>query len=741
MNIKNDLLSMGLDFTETYKKYKNAHPSIREINCLKVMFPHVLGDIRPEDKFAGRDHNYGPIGFVPEGNGHGHNINGYVYYCDEEFLDEEIQRLKPNDGMAQKLEEARCFWRNENTKTKTRRSYPKAMAEALPSDNFSGEPGIGFPLYRIGGIYLNYEKLVKLGVPGMEQEVRRYKDSARENGGDVELYNSMEMTLQLFKDICEFYAKQADGMGKFDLASTLMKIRISKPETLREAIQLSWMYNIVSGAMNYGRMDVYLGDFYTHDIDSGLITEEEALGMLTALWQLIADRKTIWNGRVIIGGMGRNNEPNADRFALAAIEATRRVKEIEPQLSLRFYDGMNPLVINKALEAIGEGRTYPMLYNDDVNVGAVSKAFEVSIDEALQYMPFGCGEYVLDHRSFGTPSGVINLTKVLEVVLNNGKDPLSGKSMGIETGDAKKFTDFNELLEAYKKQVTYTVEALAEQEELEYKIAGENASFLFLSLLYDDCLEKGKGLFSGGIRYLGGTLETYGNTNAADSLTAIKTLVYDEKKITMEKLLEILNANFAGYEKERMLLLAAPKFGNDDAVADDVAKMHHEFICNLIRNQKKRTNLHSYLAVIINNSTNTTFGLYTGASPDGRKAGEPLANANMPSAGSDKNGITAVMNSQVKLNPSIHAGSVQNVKFSKELFTGSLNTVKALLQTYFGNGGTQSMITVVNRGELEIAMKEPEKYRHVFVRVGGFSARFVELDRDVQLEILSRTLY
>ncbi len=741
MDAKIDSLSMGLAFTETYKKYKDAHPGIREINCLKVMFPHVLGDIQSTDLFAGRDNHYGPIGFVPEGNGHGHSINGYTYYCDEAFLDEEIQRLNPNDKMMQQLEEAKLFWKTENTKAKTRRAYPEAIACALPSDNFSGEAGIGFPLYRIGGIYLNNDKLVSLGLPGMLDEVRRYRSIALETGKDVELYDALEMALDLFKDICNFYAKQAAAIGKYDIAATLMKIQISRPKTLREAIQLSWLYQIVSGALNYGRMDVYLGDFYAHDIDSGLITEEEALEMLTSLWQLIADRKTTWNGRVIIGGMGRRNEPHADRFALAAIEATRQVKEIEPQLSLRFYKGMNPLLMEKALLSIGEGRTYPMLYNDDVNVKAVSKAFEVSHQQAVHYVPFGCGEYVLDHQSLGTPSGVINLTKALEIVLNNGKDPVSGKSMGIETGGTHTFTDFNKLFTAYKKQVQYYVEALADQEKLEYQVVSENASYLYLTLLYDDCLEKGKGLLSGGIRYLGGTLETYGNTNAADSLTAIKHLVYDQKKITLSKLLEALKANFVGYEKERSLMLGAPKFGNDDPIADEMAKMHHEFICNLIRDQKERIGLHSYLAVIINNSTNTTFGLFTGASADGRKAGAPLANANMPSAGSDKNGITAVMNSQVKLSAKIHAGSVQNVKFSKDLFTNSLQTIKALLYTYFEKGGTQSMITVVNRGDLENAMKEPEKYRHLFVRVGGFSARFVELDLDVQLEILSRTLY
>ena len=193
--------------------------------------------------------------------------------------------------------------------------------------------------------------------------------------------------------------------------------------------------------------------------------------------------------------------------------------EIEPQLSLRFYEGMNPALMEKALEVIGEGRTYPILYNDDVNIPAVEHAFELPQEEAEQYVPFGCGEYIINHRSFGTPSGVINLLKCLEVTMRNGVDPTTGERVGLELGDLSSFATFDELFEAYKRQVEYLVDFMAMQEQMEYEVVGETMANLYLSMLYDDCIERGKGIFSGGIRYLGGTLETYGNTNTADSLT------------------------------------------------------------------------------------------------------------------------------------------------------------------------------------------------------------------------------
>jgi pyruvate-formate lyase len=260
-------------------------------------------------------------------------------------------------------------------------------------------------------------------------------------------------------------------------------------------------------------------------------------------------------------------------------------------------------------------------------------------------------------------------------------------------------------------------------------------------MLYDDCLARGKGLFSGGSRYLGGTLETYGNSSAADSLTAIKRLVYDTHTLTPDQLLAALDADFDGHDRVRRLLLEAPKYGNDDAEADAMLVRVHEHVCNHTRDQARRLPLHSYLVVTINNSANALMGRWTAASADGRRACTPMNNGNAPSSGSDRCGITAVLNSIVKPSTHIHAGAVQNMKFSRELFMKNRPELEALLDTYFDNGGAQAMITVVSRGDLEDAMRRPENYRHIFVRVGGFSARFVDLPHDVQMEILQRTLY
>ncbi len=738
-----------LKFTETYRKHIDDHLAVREAACLKAEYPAYFTGIRENDLVAGRI-KHGHVGFSIDEWG----PTAFGYYCQSEEIRKNLESGVVPEAEKDAVLEMLAFWKREDTSSRLRASYPSEMAKYLPSDDWMGSPGIAFPLYRLTGANVNFKELMELGIPGLRKKIDEAKVKASSSGGDEKLFEAMKLAIDVLVGVCVFYERDAEQKAKaiqasdpdkakelLRIADTLEMITVSKPRTFREAIQLFWLYSLVGDIRNYGRMDVYLGDFLVNDVQAGTLDYQTALKLLQSLWQLMADRNTRVHGRVIIGGVGRPNDANADQFALLAMEASRTVKEIEPQLSLRIYGGMSPKLMDKALEVIGEGRTFPIIYNDDVNVPAVEKGFKVSLEDARQYVPFGCGEYIIDHKSFGTPSAVINLLKALEVTLHNGIDPVNGHVAGLRLGELKNFKTFDELWAAYKKQVEFFVDMMARQEELEYKVAGESAPFLFASMLYDDCMERGKGIFSGGIRYLGGTIETYGNTNAADSLTAIKELVHERKVITPEELLNALDADFNGYEKIRKQLQNCPKYGNDDDTADQMLLNVHNHICNYVRDQVNKTSLHSYSVVIINNSANTLMGHQTAASADGRLSKIFMNNGNAPSSGNDKEGITAMLNSIVKPDPSIHAGAVQNMKFSKDLFTNKRPELEALLDAYFSNGGTQAMITVVSRGDLEKAMQDPDKYRHIFVRVGGFSARFVDLNLDVQLDILSRTLY
>lgn len=730
-------------FTDTYKKYVSAPTALREVECLRVQYPLQFCDIQTGDFFAGRDQK--PIlSFMPQSAGFG-------YFLEESSLKALMNNPKVTPENKNIGNELLKYWVNENSVQKTLDTYPKSVIEVLDSEKWSSDPIIGAPLYRMSGTQCDFDKLIRLGIPGLRKEIAMYKSKTAKSSEAYPVYEGMEKALDLFGDVANYYADMTDEQAKMAssdrkkelmaMGKVLRKIAIQKPETLREAIQLMFLYANISGTINYGRMDECLGDLYVSEMNQGTLTQNEAIRLLSNLWNLIDDKRYIFDSRVIVGGKGRRNEKNADQFALLAIEVTEKVRAITPQFTLRFYKDQNPALYQKALDVIGTGNPYPMIYNDDVNIPSVMNAFKVSYEEAVHYLPFGCGEYILYHRSVGTPSGVINLLQALTVTIHKGINPVSKKPMGLPASKLGTFDTFDKLFSAYKKNVELYVEQLAYQEKLEYDMAGKVAPFLFLSMVFDDCIKRGKGIYSGGIRYLGGTLESYGNTNTADSLTAIKKLVYEDKKLTLDQMVAALDANFEGHEKERRMMLDVVKYGNDDNYADDIKVEVDRHVCSFTRSMNAKAGLHSYLIVIINNSANTTMGQHTAASPDGRKAFTYMANANAPVGGADKNGVTAFLNSIVKPDTKIHAGAVQNMKFSKDMFSTYRPKTEALLKTYWEKGGAQCMINCIGREDLENAMKYPEKYANLIVRVGGFCARFVELPKEVQREILSRTLY
>lgn len=732
------------EFTDTYRKYEGAPAAIREAMCLKVQFPAVMGQMGDEDLFAGRLGAL-PIGFNPQ-----EECQQLGYYYDEYHF----QKMMDGDITTEQkmiLEELQLFWEDNHTTGKIKKAYGRKMSKAIPDKFYPYERAAAYALYRISGTQLNYKYLLNHGIEELRHMLLFKQKNCDEKA--AAFYKGMEIALEALADTCLYYRKMVLKMLEVpmeeqrashlkEVAEALLQISKRKPDSFLEAIQLVILYWLQSGSLNLGRMDTYLASYYITDVDRGRITEQRALELLKGMWKALSVRNKPYDTRVVIGGKGREDTEWADRFCGLAIQATMDRMDVVPQLTLRFSRDTPEWIMKKAFDAIGKGATFPMLYCDEVNIPAVQKAFGVSLQMAQDYCPYGCGEYVIAHQSIGTPSGLINLLKVLEVTLNNGHDIHTGEQLALECGNIEDFQTFDELTDAYKKQCAYFLKYLAIQEEAEYKIANQDCAFLYFSLLYDDCIERGKALLDGGVRYLGGTLEAYGNINTADSLTAIRKLVYQEKSIEPGTLLKALKSNFAGFEEVRRKLLDAPKYGNDHDEADAMAQMVHEHICTeTAKAGKKYTDLHSYLTVTINNNANTVLGKHTGASSDGRLAHTFMANANNPFNGNDKNGLTAMLNSLAKLDPSIHAGCVQNIKFSKQMFSDYRDKVRAMLNVYFQSGGSQAMISVIGREDLERAVREPEKYKNLLVRVGGFSARFVELQEEEQREIIARTLY
>jgi pyruvate-formate lyase len=340
---------------------------------------------------------------------------------------------------------------------------------------------------------------------------------------------------------------------------------------------------------------------------------------------------------------------------------------------------------------------------------------------------------------------LLNLVKIMQLALNDGYDPMDHvyKAGPVKVEDIDSFTTFEQFYDQYKRLLDYYFDLSIEAQAHSYEVMNEQVSFLFTSILMDDCLARGKALLDGGVAILGGTNETYGNINASDALYAIKKLVFEEGKYTLRQLNEAALADFEGADNAPIQkdLLRQGKYGNDIEEVDQLANDLYEYVAKGIRERGIRKGLGYYLIVISNNQTNTDWGLQTAASLDGRRKGVYMNPANNPVGGAAKNGPTACLNSLARFDARYHGGSVQNMRFTPRMMKEDEQKVRAMWRVYFKKGGCQLMVTCVNPGELEDAMVHPENHRDLIVRVAGYSAVFVDLPKEVQQELLSRELY
>lgn len=741
-------LSYEIAFTQAYraalKRY--THPAEIELAMLRAQYPAIMHPIEDNDVLAGRV-EFGLVGYGIQG-----QTGGTGYYIDEPRVVQALEFAEGNAKYREDLHDMLTFWKARNTYNKVLRETPAELRAAIPTEQWKTEPVAASPIIRMAGAYIDFDKLVRVGVPGLRAELTALLDTAPAAGRDEVLLRCALGALDVLCGMLRFYETQAREKAADaptsarrkemeDLAAALHELPERAPTSLLAAMQLCWLYGVMCPLVEFGRMDEYLGDLYCHDIDNGVITEAQALKMAQTYFYLIDALDDETDGRVIVGGYGRRNPENADRYCLVACEACRTVKEILPQFTLRFNKETPKAVWDAAMRCIGEGRTFPLLYNDEVLVPGVMKAFGVDRARAETYMPLGCGEIEFDHYSFGSPNGSVGTLKILELAVRGGYDPIAGGYLAPKTIPLAECKSYEQFLENYKTLLHYFIAAQAHYEKYLYESIGQMHPFLMVSMLYDGCMESGKALLNGGCRYLAGTMELYGNVNAANSLAVIKKLVFEEKTVSAQELVQAMDDNFVGHERLRRMVLDVPKYGNDIAYVDDVMVELHDWLCETTAAQADKVGLKSYLCVNINNAQNTTLGRWVGATPDGRKAGTPMANANNPAPGTDKNGLTAMLNSILKLRHDNHAGMVQNMRFTRETWYNPDGKARALVDDYFARGGAHAMITVVGREDLAKAMEHPEDYHDLIVRIGGLSARFVALKKDVQQEIYNRVSY
>lgn len=509
-------------YTETHKMFSDSSKERRETECLKVIYPEMFRSIEDGDLIAGR------LDFLPIGFGTVTSVGGVGHYCVFGKLREfqkEISAL--GEEYSERTEQLYEYWLDHDLKTDyCRRTLTEATVGRFIDTRY---PLIATA--RLSGMMLDYPKLLDNGISGLKKIIAENI----KNNGDNEFYRACLDCLDLVTanadHLADMAEKQLEKLPKENaarrrelkkIADGLKKIRTEKPETFHEALQLFWLYAVMVGVINYGRLDDFLGVYLAADLDSGRLTEQEAYNYIRSLWQMIENRRTTVNGRIIVSGKGRKHPKEADCFLHIAMKVCRDCRFVEPQFTLRVDEDTSEEIWREAFDAIGAGATYPTLYNDEVNVPAVSYGMRIDEKTAKKYVPFGCTEFVIWGQSTGTPNICVNLLKLLNIYMNDGIDPIDGlnKTDGILLPKMQNISSFDEFLSGYKKLLDHYMDLSADAQYSSYEIMNEHVSFLFTSILTDDCLTRGKALLDGGVKYLGGTCETYGNINASDSLYA-----------------------------------------------------------------------------------------------------------------------------------------------------------------------------------------------------------------------------
>lgn len=544
-----------------------------------------------------------------------------------------------------------------------------------------------------------------------------------------------------------------------EIARICSKVPAQPAETFWEAVQSFWFIQLAIQLESNGhsispmRFDQYMYPYYLASKGSMPVAEMQEL--LDLLWIKFSEINKVrdegatkaFGGypmfqNLIVGGIDRSGADATNDLSFMCLQASANARLYQPSISIRIHEGTPDALYMKALEVSRIGLGMPAYYNDRFIIpGLLSRG--LTREDARDYGIIGCVEPQVAGKTEGWhDAAFFNMAKVLELTLYDGVDPASKEQVGPKTGALTSFKSFDDFMAAFRTQMAYFVELLVISDNSADIAHGERAPLPFLSSLVEDCIVVGKSLQEGGAHYNFTGPQGVGVANVGDSLTALKTLVFDEKAVSLAELKDALDTDFKGREDLRQMLInRAPKFGNDNEAADNLAREGALIYCEEV---EKYTNPRGggFQPGLYPVSANVPFGAGVGATPDGRKAGTPLADGVSPVNGRDTLGPTAAVRSVAKLDHVIASnGTLLNQKWSPDALKDEqgLRNMKAVTETFFTTGGTHVQYNVVGKAMLLDAQKHPENYGSFVVRVAGYSAFFTALDPAIQNDIISRT--
>ena len=637
------------------------------------------------------------------------------------------------------------------------------------------ELGVGTAASIPGHLIPNYAKVMRVGLRGIAEEYKALLDTEL-SPEHREFVEALILSCETARDLSYRYARKAreladqedNGHRKEELlkiAAICEKVPWEAPTSFWEALQSHWMTHMLvmsaesypGAGLSHGRWDQYMYPFYKDDIETGILSRDEAKELMECYWikhNYVYDFQgklginqginSSFGQLMTLSGCGPKGEDLTNDLTWLALDVIEEMNLLEPKPNIRLHRNTPQDFLIRVSEMVAKAQGSPFLLNFDEHSidGLVWEG--IPREDAWDYGIVGCLENTMQGNDRSDTVDVnINLAKAIEFALNEGKDQATGKQIGVKTGDPRKFTTYEMFLDAVKRQLVEMIRLLTESGNLADTLRAKYQPTPYLSALMDGCAIRGKDINQGGTDWNFTTLEGMGIATLADSVAAVKKMVYDEKRITMSELLTAIESNYEGCEEIRQLLRTkAPKFGNDDDYADSIARDLSMYWAKEVFKHKNPYTNRRYRAGYLSWNYFIPLAPLTAATPDGRRRGEFLSGGVGAVQGMDSKGPTASIRSVGKIGlETIPNGASHTITLSPSMVKTPehIEKLASLLRAYNEVGGTALQINIIDAATLRDAQKNPDAYSNLMVRVTGYNAFFTQIGRELQEEIITRT--
>ncbi len=755
--------------TEAYKNNEDKPPIIAKALALEAVFSQMSIAVREDELIVGnlaKDRKGTPL--FPE------YAVGWILRSMDTFPTRKGDRFQITQEEKETLRQVLPYWKGKCLRDKIKGVLPGFLKEILEFGVFGNE---NFTMSGPGHLVPDHERILKLGLVRIRDDCEsrlesidysdpEYMDKANLYRAAIIVSNAMIAWAQRYAREAEQLAERVSDPNRraelLRIAENCRQVPAQPARDFWEALQCVYFIQIAiqieaNGlSISLGRPDQFLYPYYKNDLDTGKLDQDGLYELIETFYLKLSETDKVYSNEATrflqgpghgqtftLGGVTRTGQDATNELSNIFLKADRDIRLVQPDIAIRVHQTIPESFLQEAAINIREGLTKPKFMNDEVVIQSMLD-IGIPLEDARNWGSLGCSEPVICGKtdSWGN-AGQMNLAKCLELALNNGNCMLTGKQMGPRTGDPDDFTEFEKLLEAYRRQVRYFIEFLVLYDNIIDRCHAEVMPVPILSVVVSDCLDKGIEFNRGGAKYNTSSPAGVGPITAGDSLAAVKQLVFEENALSMKELHSALVSNFEDRENMRLMLInKAPKFGNDDDLVDHLC---NEVACVFCDELRHYTNPRKgpFIGSLYYLTANIPFGRRTAATPDGRKAGEPLNDGGIsPVHGRDKKGATAVAKSVGKLDQQrIPHGTILNQRFHPSVMEGEdkLRLFTRYIRTFMDLGGWHNQMNVVTSDVLKAAQQSPDEHKDLVIRVAGYSAYFTQLEKEVQDDIIGRT--